>query len=110
MFLHGDDLGLTLQLKNVHTNEYQLNMTFGNIWEWFADNDLCIHLGEDKTKCVLSGLKQKFKNARKLNVIYNEIKIKQYPILELHTAWDNAWRTYGIKNHWKYKSTIDVCI
>ena len=25
-----------------------------NVWDWFVDNKLPIHFGEDKTKCVLS--------------------------------------------------------
>ena len=34
--------------------------------------------GEDKTKCILFGSKQKLKNAGKLNIMYNVIEIKQY--------------------------------
>ena len=28
------------------------NKEFGNVCEWFADNKLSIHFGEDKTKCL----------------------------------------------------------
>ena len=42
------------------------------------DNKLSIHPGEDKTKCILFGLKRKLKNAGKLNIMYNGIEIKQY--------------------------------
>ena len=41
-------------------------------------NKLSIHLGEDKTKCLLFGSKLKLKNAGKLNIMYNGIEIKQY--------------------------------
>ena len=68
LFLYADDSGLTLQQKDVHTIEY----------EWFVDNKSNIHLGEDKTKCILFRLKLKLKNAAKLNIMYNGIEIKQY--------------------------------
>ena len=42
------------------------------------DNKLSIYLGEDKAKCILFGLKQKLKNAGKLNKMYDEIETKQY--------------------------------
>ena len=53
LFLYVDDSGLTLQHKDVHTIAHQLNMNFANLCEWFVDNKLSIHLGEDKTKCIL---------------------------------------------------------
>ena len=78
LFLYADDSGLTVQLKNIHTIEHQLNKDFANLCEWFVDNKLSIHLVEDKTKCILFGSKLKLKKARKLNIMYNGIKIKQY--------------------------------
>ena len=39
--------------------EQNLNNDFSNICDWFVDNKLSIHFGEDKTKCTLSGTKQK---------------------------------------------------
>ena len=78
LFLYADDSGLTFQHKDVHTIEHQLNKDFTNLCEWFVDNKLSIHLGEDKTKCILFGLKLKLENAGKLNTMYNGIKIKQY--------------------------------
>ena len=35
-------------------------------------------IGEGKTKCILFGSKQTFKNAGKFNLMYNGIEIKQY--------------------------------
>ena len=29
-----------------------LNKNFSNICDWFVDNKLSIHFGEDKTKCI----------------------------------------------------------
>ena len=45
----------------------------------FVKNKLSIHFGENKTKCILFGSKQKLKNAGKLNIMYNGIEIRQYP-------------------------------
>ena len=78
LFLYADDSGLTFQHKHVHTIEHQLNKDFANLCEWFVDNKLSIHLGEEKTKCILFGSKLKLKNAGKLNIMYNGIEIKQY--------------------------------
>ena len=39
--------------------EQNLNNDFSNICDWFVDNKLSIHFGEDKTKYTLSGTKQK---------------------------------------------------
>ena len=46
--------------------------------DWFADNKLSIHFGEDKTKSILFGSKHKIKKSKPLNIQYNDIKIKQY--------------------------------
>ena len=51
---------------------------FANLCEWFVDKKLSIYFGEDKTKCILFGSKQKLKNAGKLNIMYNGIEMKQY--------------------------------
>ena len=46
--------------------------------DWFVDNKLSIHFGEDKTKSILFGSKHKIKKSKPLNIQYNDIKIKQY--------------------------------
>ena len=57
----------------------QLNINYvANLREWFVDNKLSIHLVEDKRKCILFSSKLNFKNAGKLNIMYNGIEIKQY--------------------------------
>ena len=78
LFLYADDSDITFQHKDVHTIDHQLNKDFANLCEWFVDNKLSIYLGEEKTKCILFGLKLKLKNAGKLNIMYNGIEIKQY--------------------------------
>ena len=78
LLLYADDSGLTFQHKHVYTIEYQLNKDFANLCKWFVGSKLSIHLGEEKTKCILFGSKLKLKNAGKLNIMFNGIEIKQY--------------------------------
>ena len=78
MYLWADDSRLTLQDKHVHTIKRQLNKDFANLCQWFLNNKLSIHLGEDKTKCILLSTKLELKNAGKLNILYKGIEINQY--------------------------------
>ena len=78
LFLYADDTCLVFQSKNVHDIEKQLNEDFANICDWFVDNKLSIHFGEDKTKFILFSSKSKIKKLQKLEIIYNNIRIKQH--------------------------------
>ena len=71
LFLYADDTRLVFQSKNVI--EKQLNEDFTNICDWFVDNKLSIHFGEDKTKSILFASKRKIKKLQKLEIIYNNI-------------------------------------
>ena len=51
---------------------------FSNICDWFVDNKLSIHFGEDKTKSILFSSKRNLKLAEELDIRYKDIKIKQY--------------------------------
>ena len=69
---------LVFQGKDVIEIEKQLNKDFTNICEWFADNRLSIHFGEDKTKSILFASKRKIKRVPKLKIKYKNIQIKQH--------------------------------
>ena len=71
LFLYADDTRLVFQSKNVI--EKQLNEDFTNICDWFLDNKLSLHFGEDKTKSILFATKRKIKKLQKLEIIYNNI-------------------------------------
>ena len=71
LFLYADDTRLVFQSKNVI--EKQLNEDFTNICDWFVDNKLSIHFGEDKTKSILFATKRKIIKLQKLEIIYNNI-------------------------------------
>ena len=77
LFLYADDTCLVFQSKNVKDTKKQLNEDFANICDWFVDNKLSIHFGDDKTKSIPFPSKRKIKKLQKLEIIYNNIRIKQ---------------------------------
>ena len=50
LYLYAVDSCLLFQHKNVTGIKKQLTKDFSNICDWFVDNKLSIHFGEDKTK------------------------------------------------------------
>ena len=71
LFLYADDSYILYQLKEVDEIEKELNKDFENICDWFVENKLSIHFGEDKTKSILFGSKRRLKNIRQLNIRYS---------------------------------------
>ena len=59
LLLYADDSGLAYGGKGLNTIEYQLNKDFNNLCDWFVDNKLSIHFGDDKTKSIIFGSKRK---------------------------------------------------
>ena len=55
----------------------QFNKDFENICDWFVDNKLSMHFGEDKSKLILFVSKQRLKNVHQFNTKYNHTNIKQ---------------------------------
>ena len=78
LFLHADDSCLMYHHRDVEEIEKQLNKDFEIVCDWFVDNKLSIHFGEDKTKSIPFASKCKIKSARKLNVKYKKYKNKQH--------------------------------
>ena len=60
LLLYADDSVLIFTHENVDVINKQLNIDFNSDCEWFVDNKLSIHLGEDKTKCILFTSKNNF--------------------------------------------------
>ena len=58
--------------------EIERNLNFSDVCDWFVDNKLSIHFGEDKTKCILFGTKHRLNEVSSLDIKYGEIHIKQY--------------------------------
>ena len=78
LLLYADDSCLVFQHKDINEIEKQLNHDFYNICDWFVDNKLSIHFGEDKTKSILFTSKNKIKKVGKLNITFGETQIKQH--------------------------------
>ena len=78
LLLYADDTCQVFQSKNVKDIEKQLHEDFANICDWFVDNKLSLHFGEDKTKSILLASKHNIKKLQKLEIIYNNIRIKQH--------------------------------
>ena len=78
LLLYADELCILYRHKEVDEIKKQLHKDFKNIIDWFVDNKLKIHFGEDKTKSILFASKQISRNVRQLNIRYNYINIKQH--------------------------------
>ena len=95
LFLYVDGTCLVFQRKNVKDIKKQLNEDFPNIRDWSVDNKLSIHFGEDKTNSSLFSSERKIKKFQKLEIIYNNVRIKQHfrvtylgCILEETMSWE----------------------
>ena len=76
LLLYADDTCLVFQHKDVIEIETVLNKNFSSLCDWFIDNKLSIHFGEEKTKSILFSSKHKVKKFKPLNIHYKNIKIK----------------------------------
>ena len=78
LFLYADDTCLLFQHKDLERIKEELTKNFSNICDWFMDNKLSIHFGEDKTKSVLFSTKNRKRKIGTLDIQYGDVKIKQY--------------------------------
>ena len=65
LFLYTDDTCLVCQHKDINEIEKQLNKDFESICNWFVDNNLIIHFGNDRTMSRAFATKFKIKKVRK---------------------------------------------
>ena len=77
-FIHVTIICVIFQHSDNNEIKIQLNKNFSLICDWFVDNKLSIHSGEDKTKSILFSSKSKIKKASHLNIQYKGKKVKQY--------------------------------
>ena len=61
--------------------EKQLNTDFENLCDWFVDNKLSVHFGEDKTKSILFASKRRAKHIHQLDIKYKDINTKQHLVV-----------------------------
>ena len=69
LFPYADDSCLVYQHNDVSKIERHLNKCFSNICDYFVDNEISIHFGEDKTKFILFGTKHKLNKSGSLGII-----------------------------------------
>ena len=77
LLLCADDSCLIFRDRDTEKIDSTLNKNFNSLCDWFLENKLSIHFGDDKTKSILFGRK-KCKNLKNLNIKRGEIKIKQH--------------------------------
>ena len=74
----------------------QLNTDFSSLWDWFIDNKLSVHFGEEKTKSILFGTKRQLKKQRDIDLRYGDIEIKQHSkVTYLGCILYSLWRIHG---------------
>ena len=78
LLLYADNSCILYQHKDAMQIEKWLNEDFENLCDWFVDNKLSIHFGEDKTKSIHFASKRIVKNIRQLDIKYKDINIKQH--------------------------------
>ena len=64
-YLYADDTCIFYQDKDVEKIERVLNKEFSSLCEWFIDNKLSIHFGDDKIKIIFFS---RMKSPPKLNI------------------------------------------
>ena len=62
-------------MQNVKKIEHVLNKEFSSLCQWFIDNKLSIHFGEDKTKSILFS---KTRGLREINISFAGHSIKEH--------------------------------
>ena len=80
LLLYADDSYLIFTDTDVERIENDLNRNFHSLCNWFLENKLSIHFGEDKTKSILFGRK-KYENLKKMNIWRGDIQIKQHSVV-----------------------------
>ena len=78
--LYAEDTCILYSHRNVTFLKRILNFDFNNLFEWFIDNRLSIHFGEDKTKNIL--FKRRNKSNLSIIITRNEKIIKQHSVIE----------------------------
>ena len=76
---YADDTCYLLSNEDVKKIENVLNKEFPPLCQWFIDNKLSIHFGEDKTKSILFS---KTRGLKEINISFAGHSIKQHETVE----------------------------
>ena len=96
LFLYADDTCLGFTDKNI-TIESNLNKNFNSLCDWFVENKLSIHFGDDKTKSIVFGANRRLKMLDKLDIRRDETKISQ---CNKKNIWDASLMITFLGNPW----------
>ena len=78
-YSYADDTCIFYQHEVVKKIENVLNKEFSSLCQWFMDNKLSIHFGEDETKSILFS---KTRGLREINIFFAGHSIKQHETVE----------------------------
>ena len=78
-YLYEDDTCIFYQHEEVEKTENILIKEFSSLCQWFIDNKLSIHFGEDKTKSILFS---KTRGLKEINISFAGHSIKQHETVE----------------------------
>ena len=78
-YLYADDTCIFYQDKNAEKIEKVFNKEFSSLCEWFTDNKLSIHFGDDKTKTIFFS---RMKSPTKLSISYGDYSLTQHNTVE----------------------------
>ena len=78
-YLYTDDTCTFYQHEAIEKIENVLNKEFSSLCQWFIDNKLSIHFGEDKTKSILFS---KTRGLREINISFAGHSIRQFETVE----------------------------
>ena len=78
LLLYADDSCLVCTDRDINNIENVLNKNFNSLCDWFVDNKLSIHLGEDKTKCIVFGSNRMLKHQREMIIKRGDVRLTQY--------------------------------
>ena len=78
-YLYAEDICIFYQHEDIQKTENFLNKEFSSLCQWFIDNKLSIHFGEDKTRSILFS---KTSGLREINISFAGLSIKQYETVE----------------------------
>ena len=74
---YADDACIVFQHKNLTEIEKQLLIDFLSLCDWFLENKLSVHFGQEKKKLLSFGTNYKVRIAKALNIVYNRTEIKR---------------------------------
>ena len=74
-YLYADGTSIFYQHEDVRKIENVLNNEFSSLCQWFIDNKLSIHFGENKTKSIVFS---RTRGLKEINISFADHSIKQH--------------------------------